>query len=361
MLSGGPPHTDTAMTRAKRSAKAGMPPGTLVHIGEKRREDVTITVIGYDKDRFEERICERPEEVFPGFDRPVTWVNVNGLHDTAIVRAICDRAGIHPLTQEDIVHTGQRPKLEDYGDYLYIVIRMLSFEDGSIREEQVSIVLGDTWVISFQEREGDVFSPVRERLRQSRGRIRVSGADYLMYALLDALVDAYFLVIEEFSSRVEMLEEKVIGEPEPGVPEAVYGLRRELRILRQSIWPLREVVSTFARGDSGLVTAPTLVYLRDVHDHTVQAAEAVETYRDTVAGVLEVYLSNASRRMNEVIKVLTIIATIFIPLTFIAGVYGMNFAFMPELAQPWGYPVTLLGMLAVALVMLAFFRKRRWI
>jgi len=346
----------------KGSVKAGMPPGTLVHIGEKKREDVTITVIGYDKDRFEEWTCNRPEDAFPCLDRPgVAWVNVDGLHDTGIIRALCDHAGIHPLTQEDIVHTGQRPKLEDYGDYLYIVVKMLSFENGSIRQEQVSIVLGSTRVISFQERQGDVFSPVRERLRQNRGRIRTEGADYLTYALLDTLVDAYFLVLEEFGDRVEELEERVVADSNPGTPGAVFELRRELRTLRQSVWPLREVVGTLARGDSSLITAPTLVYLRDVHDHAMQAAESVETYRDTVAGVLEIHLSDASRRMNEVIKVLTIIATIFIPLTFIAGVYGMNFAFMPELAHPWGYPAALLGMCAVALTMLAFFRRRRWI
>ncbi|KUG19652.1 magnesium and cobalt transport protein cora [hydrocarbon metagenome] len=346
----------------KRSAKAGMPPGTLVHIGERRREDVTIIVIGYDRDRFEEFACRNPEDAFSCLDRPgVTWINVDGLHDTGIIRALCDHAGIHPLTQEDIAHTGQRPKLEDYGDYLYIVIRMFSFEDGSIRQEQVSIVLGETRVISFQEQRGDVFSPVRERLRQNRGRIRAAGADYLTYALLDALVDAYFPILEELGNRVEALEAMALAEPGSGITEGIYGLKRELRTLRQSIWPLREVVSAFARGDSNLIREPTLVYLRDVYDHAMQVAETVEIYRDTVAGVLELHLFEASRRMNEVIKVLTIIATIFIPLTFIAGVYGMNFAFMPELEQPLGYPAVLLGMLAVALVMLAFFRKRRWI
>ncbi len=344
------------------SAKQGLPPGTLVHIGERRDEPVTVSVIAYDEQHYEDRRSVSPESLGDLPDgRYTTWINVSGLYDTGIVRAIGERCGLHPLTQEDIVNTRQRPKIEEYDDYIYIVLRMLRYEDGAVRSEQVSLVLGASFVISFQEQSGDVFDPVRERLRLGKGRIRKEGADYLTYALLDAVVDGYFRVLEEFGDELETIEEEVLASADAETLPAIYAAKRELIELRRSVWPLREVVSALERGESPLVQKAMQVYLRDVYDHTVQVAETVETYRDTVAGILDLYLSEQSRRTNEVMKVLTIIATIFIPLTFVAGVYGMNFRYMPEIDHPWAYPAALAGMAAISIAMLAWFRRKRWL
>jgi magnesium transporter len=345
-----------------RGSKRGLPPGTLVHIGERGDEPVAVTIINYDETRIEERSCDPPGDACTVAIGPATtWINVNGLRDTGAIRQVCDGLGIHPLTQEDIVNTSQRPKIEDYGDYLYVVIRMLALDDGGIRSEQVSLVLGERWVVSFQEEPGDVFDHVRDRLRAGKGRIRKDGADYLLYVFLDAIVDSYFAVLETFGERIEDLEEDVIAAPDQETLQEMHATKRSLIALRRSIWPLREVVAALERGDSPLIRDTTLIYLRDVYDHTIQAADTVETYRDTMAGLLDIYLSGQSNRMNEIMKVLTIIATIFIPLTFLAGVYGMNFRGMPELEHPWGYPAALASMLAVALAEVVYFRKRGWI
>lgn len=347
---------------SRSSLKQGLPPGTLVHIGERRDEPVTISVITYDEQHYDERCAVAPESLPDLPDgRYTTWINVNGLHETGLVKAVGDRAGLHPLTEEDIVNTRQRPKLEEYDDYLYIVTRMLRYEEGAVRSEQVSLILGPSFVISFQERAGDVFDPIRERLRLGKGRIRKEGADYLTYTLLDAVVDGYFLVLEEFGDAIEGIEEEVLASADAETLQAIYAAKRELIELRRSVWPLREVVGALERGESPLIQKAMRVYLRDVYDHTFQVAETVETYRDTVAGVLDLYLSEQSRRMSEVMKVLTVIATIFIPLTFIAGVYGMNFQHMPELDHPWAYPAALVGMATVAIAMLIWFWRKRWI
>lgn len=233
--------------------------------------------------------------------------------------------------------------------------------DGGFRSEQVSLVLGSGYVLSFQEQPGDVFERIRERLRAGVGRIRTEGADYLFYALLDAIIDGYFAVIEVFGERIEGIEEEVVTEPDRETLQGIYALKRSLIALRRAVWPLRDVVAELERGESPLIGEPTLVYFRDAYDHTIEVAETVETYREMMSGTLDVYLSSQSSRMNEIMKVLTIIATIFIPLTFIAGVYGMNFAYMPEISHPWGYPLALASMAAVAGVMLLYFRKRGWI
>ena len=275
-----------------------------------------------------------------------------------MVQAIGDAVGLHPLTLEDIANTHQRPKIEDYGDYLYVAVRMLAPEGiGGFRSEQVSLVLGKNCVVSFEEEPGGTFERIRERLHAGTGRLRGEGADYLFYALLDAIVDEYFDVIEEFGERIEAVEEEVVADPDRETLQAIYALKRSLITLRRSVWPLRDVVAELERGDSPLILDSTLVYLRDVYDHTIEVAETVETYRDMMSGTLDVYLSSQSSRMNEIMKVLTIIATIFIPLTFIAGVYGMNFAYMPEIRHPWGYPAALTSMAAVAGAMLLYFKK----
>jgi magnesium transporter len=328
-----------------------------------RTRPVTVTVIEYDGSRFSEQTCTRPGDLRAPILRPtVTWINADGIHDTGMVQAIGDVVGIHPLTLEDIANTSQRPKIEDYGDYLYVAIRMLSpYGDGEFQSEQVSLVLGRGYVVSFQEQPGDAFERIRERLRAGAGRLRSEGADYLFYALLDATVDGYFSVIEVFGERIEAVEEEVVADPDRETLQAIYALKRSLVALRRSVWPLRDVVAELERGESPLIREPTLVYLRDVYDHTIEVAETVETYRDTMSGTLDVYLSSQSSKMNEIMKVLTVIATIFIPLTFIAGLYGMNFAYMPELRHPWGYPLALASMAIVAGVMLLYFKKKGWI
>ncbi len=328
-----------------------------------RARPVTVTVTNYDEARFDKRTCTRAGEIKGLALRPaVTWIDADGVHDTEMVQAIGEAVGIHPLTLEDIANTSQRPKIEDYRDYLYVAVRMLAPGDGGeFRSEQVSLVLGRGYVVSFQEQPGDVFERIRERLRAGAGRLRSEGADYLFYALLDAIVDGYFSVIEVFGERIEGVEEEVVADPDRETLQAIYALKRSLIALRRSVWPLRDVVAELERGDSPLIREPTLFYLRDIYDHTIEVAETVETYRDTMSGTLDVYLSSQSSRMNEIMKVLTIIATIFIPLTFIAGVYGMNFAYMPEIRHPWGYPAALALMAVVAAVMLLYFRKKRWI
>lgn len=348
----------------KSSKKAGLPPGSLIHIGDAKKEDVKITLIDFDETSFEEKQAASARECFEFKEKPtVTWINVDGVHAPEIIEKLGECYGIHPLVQEDILNTGQRPKAEDYSGHLFVVLNMLRFDDHAqeTRAEQVSLILGPNFVISFQEQEGDVFDAVRERLRTAKGRIRKMGADYLAYALLDAVVDNYFVILEKLSEKVEVMEEELVSNPTPATMQTIHSLKREMIFLRKSVWPLREVVSLLQRGETPLVKESTHVYLRDVYDHTIQVIDTVETLRDMISGMLDIYLSSVSNRMNEVMKVLTIIATIFIPLTFIAGIYGMNFEHMPELKWAWAYPFVWFVMVAVAVLMLIFFRKRRWL
>ncbi|NIT36412.1 MAG: magnesium/cobalt transporter CorA [candidate division Zixibacteria bacterium] len=348
----------------KMARKAGLPPGTLVQIDEAREEKVKITVIDYDAEHFVESVVEDAAVCLELKDKPtVTWVNVDGIHRVDVLEDIGGCFGLHPLVLEDIANTDQRPKTEDFGDYLYIVLKMLNYDEESdeLTTEQLSLVLGPNYVLSFQEREGDAFDAVRDRLRNSKGRIRTVGADYLAYALVDAVVDNYFVILEQIGERVGLLEEKVAEDPKPETLHNIHNLKREMIILRKSVWPLREVVNALGRGDTPLVRKTTRVFLKDVYDHTIQVIDAVETYRDVLAGMLDLYLSTVSNRMNEVMKVLTVIATIFIPLTFIAGIYGMNFQFMPELSWNWSYPLVWVVMAAVAVTMLIFFKRRKWL
>ncbi len=324
---------------------------------------ITVTVIDYDATRLDEWVCTRPRDLRDLITRPtVTWIDVDGVHDTGVIQEIGEAAGIHPLILEDIANTRQRPKIEDYGDYLYVAVRMLAPDgNGEFQSEQVSLLLGNGYVVSFQERPGDLFGRTRERLRAGAGRLRGEGADGLFHALLDAIVDGYFTIIEEFGERIEAVEDEVVVEPNRETLQAIYALKRSLVALRRSVWPLRDVVAQLERGESPLIREPTRVYFRDIYDHTIEVAETVETYREMVTGTLDVYLSSQSSRMNEIMKVLTVIATIFIPLTFIAGVYGMNFAHMPGVRHPLGYAAALASMAVVAGLMLLYFRKEEWI
>jgi magnesium transporter len=349
----------------RRSKKSGLPPGTLVHIGEKKRDKVRITVLDYDETQLEEKEVRIIEECFPFKDKPsTTWINIEGLHEIDIIEKIGNHFNLHPLLLEDIANTEQRPKMEDYGEYVFVVLKMLSADEKAdeITSEQVSLVLGSNYVISFQEGiEGDVFETVRERIRSGKGRIRKMGADYLAYSLVDAIVDHYFVILEKLGEKIEEIEEVVVANPTPDTLKTIHHLKREMIFLRKSIWPLRELLSCLERGESSLVQASTRIYLRDVYDHTIQIIDNIETYRDTLSGILDIYLSSISNRMNEIMKVLTIIATIFIPLTFIVGIYGMNFEYMPELKWRVGYFIVWGIIAIVALGMLYYFRKKRWL
>lgn len=348
----------------KRSKKAGLSPGTLVHIGEKRTEKAAIQLIDYDETRFEEKEIHTIEECFPFKNTPsVTWINIDGLHEIEIIEKIGKHFNLHPLLQEDILNTDQRPKVEDHGSHIFIVLKTLSY-DNTKKElliEQVSIVLGANFVISFHEGERDIFKLIRNRIKNSIGRHRKMGADYLAYTLMDTIVDHYFGVLELLGERIEVLEEEVVVDPNPTTLQEIHKLKRDLIFLRKSVWPLREEISALERGESPLIQSVMTVFLRDVYDHTIQIIDSVETFRDIVSGMLDIYLSSMSNKMNEVMKVLTIIATIFIPLTFIVGVYGMNFKYMPELERPWGYFMVWVINIVVALGMLTYFRKKRWL
>jgi len=351
-------------TSKRMSHKAGLPPGSLVHIGKRKVEKTRITIMDYDGEKFQEKEAQTIEECFPFKDKPtVTWVNIDGIHDMDIIEKIGKHFGIHPLVLEDIVNTRQRPKMEDFEKYIFLVVKMLTCEQDQheISAEQVSMLLGPNFVISFQERLGDVFDQIRDRIRTSKGRIRKEGADYLAYALLDAIVDGYFIVLENLGERIEILEDSVIENPTTQTLQVINGLKREMILLRRSVWPLREVIGTLDRGGSALIHETTGTYLRDVYDHTIQVADTIDSYRDMIIGTRDTYLSSLSNRMNEIMKVLTIIATIFIPVTFIAGIYGMNFQFMPELGWRGSYFVVWGVMIGVAGVMIAYFKKKDWL
>jgi len=290
----------------------------------------------------------------------VTWINIDGLHEAEVLEKLGQAFGLHPLMLEDIANTEQRPKLEDYGDYLYVVVKMLYRPDHSILAEQLSLVIGKNVLITFQERQGTVFDPICERLRNGKGRARLLGVDFLAYQLIDAVIDNYFIVLERLSDEVEALEERVITSPKPDGLKNLHRLKKDMIHLRRSVWPLRDVITALQRGDSPLIGAAMRIYLRDVYDHVMAVADAIEAMRDLLHSMLEIHMSSMSNRLNEVLKVLTIITTLFIPITFIAGVYGMNFKYMPELEWPWGYPAALLLMSAVAGAMVVYFKRKKW-
>lgn len=348
----------------KRTQKIGLPPGTLIHVGEKKVEKTKITIIDYDAEHLEEKVAKTVDECFSFKDKPtVTWINIDGIHEIEIIEKIGNHFDLHPLILEDIVHTEQRPKMEDFEHYIYVVLRLLTFDEieNEINAEQISIILGSNFIISFQEMEGDVFDHVRDRIRNSKGRIRKMGADYLAYALLDAIVDNYFVILEKLGEKIESIEEELVTNPRPETLQTIHELKREMIFLRKSVWPLREVVNSMERGESSLIQDSTTIYLRDVYDHTIQVIDTIETFRDMLSGMLDIYLSSVSNKMNEVMKVLTIIATIFIPLTFIAGNYGMNFEYMPELGWRWSYPVYWMVVLTVAAFMVMYFKRKKWL
>jgi magnesium transporter len=303
-----------------------------------------------------------PADIFPFAPSPaISWVNVEGLHEVDLIRQLGEGLSIHPLVLEDIVSTGQRPKAEEHESYLYIVLPMLSIAEGRVEDEQLSLILGPNYVVMFQERPGDDFDPVRERIRTSNARIRSRGADYLAYALLDSVVDHYFAVLESVGTMADDLEAEVLEGNRADTMHRLHALKREMLVVRRAVWPVREMLNNLIRTECELVSDETKVYLRDVYDHAVRIIDTVEVLRDVVSGLIDLFLSNLSARLNEVIKSLTVMASIFIPLTFIVGLYGMNFEFMPELKVWWAYPALWLIMLSIAGGMIWHFKRKGWI
>ncbi len=348
----------------QKPGSVGHAPGTLVAAEKVDQQPLKLTLFEYGSEMpMEERQVQMVSECFP-FDPqiPVTWLNVNGSHQVEILEEIGSRLDIHLLVLEDILDTSQRPKMEDFDHYLFIEVNMLSWDEPQslVESQQVSLILGGKYVVTFQEYEKDVFDPVRKRIREGKSRLTRQGADYLAYSLIDAIVDHYFIVLENLGEQIEFLEEELVTDPDPGTLQSIHELKRELIFLRKSVWPLREVIGALERGKSPLFQELSLIYLRDVYDHTIQIIDTVETFRDMVSGMLDIYLSSISNRMNEVMKVLTIIATVFIPLSFIVGVYGMNFSYMPELQWKWGYFIVWGVIIIVVVGMLAYFRRKKW-
>jgi len=349
--------------KKKASAKIGLPPGSIVYLGEKKVEKVTINVTEYDETSAESYEINSAEEIDPFTDTPqVTWVSVCGLHETDFLKQVGERFKIHPLVLEDILNTDSRPKIEITDDYLFIVMKLLLFnpEQKILETEQVSFILGKTFLFSFSEKTDEIFNPVKDRILSQLGKISKRGSDYLLYALMDIVVDHYFLALEKVEERIEILDDEVINNPDRSQIESIYNLRNLLLVIRRAIWPLREIVNQLIKDDGDLLDESIEPYLRDLYDHTIHITETIEQQREVTNGLMEIYLSMMSNKMNEVMKVLTVIATIFIPLTFIVGIYGMNFKYMPELNWPWAYFAVWGVMIGVVGMMFYFFKKKNW-
>lgn len=353
-----------------KALKAGLSPGTLVYVGDDKDEQVQISLIDYDKDNYNSKVLEGLEECRQLKDSPtVTWINVDGVHDVSQIEKLCRQFDIHPLIVEDIVNSTQRPKVDVFDDYLYLVLRMHRFGEkgGEILSEQVSLVLGRNFLLTFQEKQGDTFDSVRNRIKNNKGKVRKMGADYLAYALIDSVIDSFFSVLERTGEEIEELEDELVSEPTPETLQKIHVLKREMILLRKSVWPLREVISALQREETEFITDAISVFIKDLYDHTIQIIDTVETFRDLIGGMLDIYLSSISNKMNEVMKVLTIFAALFIPLTFIAGIYGMNFNpavspfNMPELNWFYGYPFALVLMAVTVSGLLVYFRRKRWL
>lgn len=348
----------------KRVQKAGAPPGTPVYTG-KEKIPTRIHVINYTAQDFHEVTGSTLTECLPEQPKAgVTWVNVEGLSDVPVITDLATRYHLHPLTVEDILNVEQRPRVEEFEGYYFITLKVLLWEEKlrTFTAEQISIVVGKDFVLSFQERPLTIFNPLLERLRNAiNQRLRQQGNDYLAYRLIDTIVDQYFVVLEGISDQIEEVEGLIIAAPLPQNARMLYHLKRQVLLLRKAIWPVREAVNRLLQDEEKLITSFTHVYLRDVYDHAVQAIDTIETFRDMMAGILDVYLSSLTTKMNEIMKVLTIIATIFIPITTIASIYGMNFQYMPELQWHWAYPAVLGIMAIIAILMLVYFRRKKWI
>lgn len=357
----------TSVWVKRKSAKKGQSPGALIHVGDVHSQSPRITCSIYSPEEMQETEIHDDLEGFlashPLDDNSVLWLSVEGLHEVDIIRRVGSVFNIENLVLEDIADTGHRPKVEEFADYVFLIVRALDLEPttGRVSPEQVSFILGKNFLITFRESQTPLFQPVQQRLALERSRIRVSGADYLAYSLIDVIVDNYFEVLEKIADKVEVIEDVVVKGPSHSTLQSIYQLKTDLLFLRKSVWPMREISNRMINGDIPFVRDTTKPYLRDVLDHTIHAVDTVETYRDIVSGMLDIYLSAVSNRLNETMKVLTIIATIFIPLTFLCGWYGMNFKYMPELDWRYGYPMVIFIAVTSAVAMLIAFRRKKWL
>ncbi len=347
-----------------KAKKVGLAPGTLIHVGKQKIEKPVISLVDYLQDYFETRTDITIDEAASfKSTATVSWINLSGIHDISMLELFGHHFGIHNLALEDILNTQHRPKVEEMEGYSLIILKMLFFDEKTqnIDSEQISLILGPHYVLTFQEREGDVFDGVRERLQRSNGRIRQRGTDYLTYALIDSIVDSYFHILEKVGDQLAILEEDLLRDPDQSTLGRIHHYKRQLMLLRKSVWPLREVISELYKEESPFIKEDTQVFLRDLYDHTIQVLDTVEIFRDTVSGLQDLYMSAVSNKMNEIMKVLTIMASIFIPLTFIAGIYGMNFEYIPELKLHWGYFGVWGVMLTCVAGMLFYFKRKKWL
>ena len=351
-------------TRSSASGKAGLPAGELVHVGEVHHAESSITLLDYDKDDLRVHHIKSVRELLPyKASNTVSWVIIEGLADIALFRELGEVFDIHPLVLEDIVNTHQRPKMDEYEDYLYMVLKRLEVSDVEfeVDYEQVSLLLFDNMLFTFKEKRDDLFVPVMTRLRAEKGRLRTQSTDYLAYVVLDTIVDGYFALQDSLDTFTDNIEEQLFEQPGPELLTRIQQAKRELIFVRKSLSPLREMLAALERSDSILLSEKTHIYLRDVYDHAIRVIESVDSYRDLITGMLEIYLSSVSNRLNEIMKFLTVFSTIFIPLTFLTGIYGMNFQDMPELKWPWSYPILWLVFITIPVVLLIYFRKRKWL
>ncbi len=349
---------------SKKSKTAGLLPGTLIFVGDEQTDDITISTIDFAEDYYHEKEKTPLSECIPDTDTDsITWTSVEGIHKPDIIEDIGKQFGLHPLILEDIVNTGQRAKLEDYGDYIFLLTNVFFLDptENRIKSEQISIVFSHNYVLTFQELRHDIFAPIKDRIRNAKGRIRERGADYLAYSLLDCIVDQYYLILETIGDRIEQLEHQLNDDPEDETLTSIRDLKRETIMLRRNIWPLREVLIGLKRMENSLVQKYTAVYLKDVYDHTVEIIDTVDTFHEITTGMLELYSLYVSNKTNDVMKVLTIITTLFIPLTFLTGLYGMNFKHMPELNWPYSYPILLALIATIFFSMIYYFKSRKWI
>lgn len=351
--------------KIKKRKKPGLPPGTLIFTGRQKVEYPYLVSVRYNADLLEEENLKN--KPLPEKDPESNlWLDMRGLSDVELVELLGKKFDIHPLVLEDVLNTNQRPKFEEYDNGVFVVLQSLTVKEDNndlfeIQSEQVGLFINERMIISFQEDEADLFLPVRERLQSGRGRIRTNGTDYLGYAMLDSIVDNYFIVLDRLEDEIEILESEIIRTPNQKTKSKIHQFKLESLVLRKAIAPLREAIGKFARTDSPFVDEATKIFLRDLYDHTVQLMDLLETHRDVLNGLYDLYLSEISFKMNNVMQVLTVISTIFIPLTFLVGVYGMNFDNMPELHWKNGYFYLWGFMVFIALALIWFFRRRRWL
>lgn len=344
--------------------KNNLPPGSVIYTGKKTSKDLILEVFDYNIQTIEERRLKSIEESFQ-FEKKenITWINLNGLNHTEAIQKLSKHFGIHPLTQEDLVNVGQRPKFEEFNEYLFVVVKMLYFDSElNLKSEHISFILGTDYLLTFQESSGDVFNAIRDRLRNSKGKVRQFGSDYLLYALLDSIVDNYFNLIEDIGDKIEKLEDQLFHPTtSENISEKILALKKEILRIRKAVYPMREVINKLDRTDSDFINEKTKLYLQDLYDHILQISDSVEMHRELIWGLMDMYMTTISNKMNEVMKVLTIMATIFIPLTFIAGIYGMNFEYIPELKYRYGYFILWGVMLFMFMIMIYFFKRKKWL